>query len=112
MTLSLHRALRILLLGAYIPVSIAIGVLHSDDMPAAGDGHLTISGSRADLQQNSTSHALCLACQFTAGHFVVADDQIPVGSPEVTVSLSASVIAVASLVPLLPVRGPPSFLSL
>jgi hypothetical protein len=106
----LHIALRVLFLGVYILVSVAIGALHTDDMPAAGDGHHAVSTCRVPSLQNSAGHGVCLACQFAAGHIAVDKDQIPAITPEVTVSFSALLVPVASLAPLRSVRGPPSLL--
>ncbi|HTY02088.1 MAG TPA: hypothetical protein VMG09_18835 [Bacteroidota bacterium] len=108
----INKGIRVLLLCAYVPVAVAIGLMHSDDLPAVGDGHPCLSGSHSQSVENVSAHGFCLACQFAAGHIAVAEDQVPVVAPEVTVALTPSVIPVASLVPLESVRGPPSFLSL
>ena len=107
-----NNEIRVLLLCAYVPVAVAIGMMHSDDLPVVGVGHHCLRDCHSHSAENVSAHSFCLACQFAAGHIAVAEDQIPVVAPEVTVSLTQSVIPLASPVPLESVRGPPSFLSL
>ena len=91
-----NKGIRVLLLCAYVPVVVAIGLMHSDDLPVVGDGHHCLSGCHSHSAENVSAHGFCLACQLAAGHIAVAENQIPVVAPEVTVSLTQSVIPLAS----------------
>ena len=82
MTSVLTNWIRVVLLTAYVPVAVAIGLMHSDDMPVTGDGHHRVTGSHSQSLQDIAPHGACLACQFTAGHIAAGDDRIPVIAAE------------------------------
>jgi len=112
MTTTLQKASRILLLCAYLPVSTAIGVLHTDDMSVAGDGHHTLGECNAHSVDDCSAHGMCLACQFAAGHISVADAQIPELAPQITFAKTPSATPTSPLRLTVSVRGPPSCISL
>ena len=47
-----NKGIRVLLLCAYVPVAVAIGLMPSDDLPAVGDGHPCLSGSHSQSAEN------------------------------------------------------------
>ena len=110
MTSGVNKGFRVLLLGAYVPVALAIGLMHSDDLPYLGDGHHSLSRCHAQSTEHIPAHGFCLACQFTAGHVVEADDPMPALAVETSLSVAQTSHSVASPLPIESVRAPPSIL--
>jgi hypothetical protein len=79
-TLAQHK-LRIILLAVYIPLSVSVGMLHSDDLCAGGNGYLTAEKQSAQSLTRSLENGFCFACLFTAGHIIQHEPLVPVLSP-------------------------------
>jgi hypothetical protein len=65
---SLRHTLRIVFVMMYIPLMISLGMIHTDDFCATGDGHLIVGIQHTPAQGVSSDSGICLACLFTAGH--------------------------------------------
>jgi hypothetical protein len=70
--------LRILFLSVYIPLSVSVGILHSDELFSGGNGHLTLQKQSPQALTKSLDNGFCLACLFTAGHIGIQEPFVPV----------------------------------
>jgi hypothetical protein len=104
-----QNRLRILFLAVYIPLSVSVGMLHSDEIFGVGNGHLTVEKQSAQNLGRSLDHASCLACLFTAGHIVNHEPFVPVHSPGRTVSFSGVLISPESSPQPHSARAPPIY---
>jgi hypothetical protein len=76
-----QNRLRIIFLAVYIPLSVSVGMLHSDDLFGSGSGHLILQKQSAQSPARPLDNGSCLACLFTAGHIVIQEPFVPVLSP-------------------------------
>jgi len=99
--------LRIFFLAVYIPLSVSIGLLHSDDLLSLGTGHLIVGNQGARTFTKAVDNGLCLACLFTAGHIVNYEPFVPVLTPDRAVSVTKVLSASESSPQAHPARAPP-----
>jgi hypothetical protein len=62
-----HR-ISVLLLAVYVPLSLLVGYLHTDELPSAGSGKTSIQPLVLKGTAQSENDGYCLACLFAAGH--------------------------------------------
>jgi hypothetical protein len=104
-TLAQNR-LRIIFLALYIPLSVSVGMLHSDDL-SAGSGRLIVEKQSAKTLTVPSDNGFCLACLFTAGHIVNYEPFVPVLSPSRAVEFVGILITAESSPQPHSARAPP-----
>jgi len=102
--------LRLFFLAVYIPLSVSIGLLHSDDLFCLGTGHHVVRSQSSQNLLGSVDHGPCLACLFTAGHIVNYEPFVPVLSSDRAVSLTEILSTSESSPQPHSARGPPGSL--
>jgi hypothetical protein len=107
-TLARHK-LRIIFLAVYIPLSISVGMLHSDDLCGGGSGRLIVETQSAQILARSPDNGFCFACLFTAGHIVNHEPFVPVLSPTRAEGFAGILITTESSPQPHPARAPPVF---
>ncbi len=104
-----QNKLRIILLAVYIPLSVSVGMLHSDDLCGGGNGHLIVEKQSTQSLAKSLDNGICFACLFTAGHIVNHEPFVPVLSPNRAVGSAGILITADSSPQPHPARAPPVF---
>ena len=104
-----QNRLRIIFLSVYIPLSVSVGMLHSDDLCGSGSGHLIVQKQSAQSLAKPLDNGSCLACLFTAGHIVIQEPFVPVRSANRAVVPAAILIIPESTPQPHSARAPPVF---
>jgi hypothetical protein len=104
-----RNKLRILILAVYIPLSLSVGMLHSDDLRGSGNGHLVVQKQSAQSLARSLDSGFCYACLFTAGHIVNHEPFVPILSAGRAVGSAGILITPESSPQPHPARAPPVF---
>ena len=99
--------LRIFFLVVYIPLSVSIGLLHTDEVLSPGTGHLIVGNQGARTLTRAIDNGFCLACLFTAGHIVNYEPFVPVLTPDRAVSVTKVLSTSESSPQVHPARAPP-----
>jgi hypothetical protein len=111
MTPSNRHKLAVVLLCFYVPLSLTVGMFHSDEVWGRGNGSATVQQGALNGSGHTLHTGMCLACAFSAGHYVQPD--VPL--PSVATGVCAFILIVSRLPEtsprLLSARGPPSPLS-
>ena len=102
--------LRLFFLAVYIPLSVSIGMLHSDDLFCLGTGHHVVRNQSSQNLAGSVDHGPCLACLFTAGHIVNFEPFVPVLSPDRALSHTDVLLASETSHRTRSARAPPGYL--
>jgi hypothetical protein len=106
---ALRHKLCLGLLCVYLPFSLALGLLHVDDLCSTGDGRLGVQAETHTSHIQIPDHSNCFACQFSAAHDLpVTAAFSPLSSAHEFVLLSAASTSYASL-QYQSTRGPPFF---
>jgi hypothetical protein len=106
---SAQQKLRIILLAVYIPLSVSVGMLHSDDLCGGGSGSLIVEKQSAQSLTRSLESGFCFACLFTAGHIIQHEPLVPVLSPSRAIGFTSTpTTPIASPQPH-PARAPPIY---
>jgi len=101
--------LRVFLLAVYIPLSVSVGLMHSDELLCLGTGHLAVGNPAAQSVTRAVNGGSCLACLFTAGHIVNDEPFIPVLSPDRAANLTEILISSESFPQTHSARAPPAY---
>ena len=104
-----QNKLRILILAVYIPLSVSVGMLHSDDLRGSGNGHLVVQKQSAQSLARSLDSGFCYACLFTAGHIVNHEPFVPILSAGRAVGSAGMLSTPESSPQPHPARAPPVF---
>ena len=64
-----HR-ITVLLLAAYVPLSLLVGYLHTDEVTPSGSGTVSLEQLVVKGAVSSENSGFCLACVFAAGQLV------------------------------------------
>ena len=88
------QKLRVILLAIYIPLSVSIGMLHSDDLCSGGNGRPTVETQSAQALTRSSENGVCFACLFIAGHLIQHEPHLPVFSS--TIAFVANTVQTAA----------------
>ena len=104
-----QKKLRILFLAVYIPLSVSVGMLHSDDLCSGGSGHLVVQNQTTQSLARSLDNGFCFACLFTAGHIANHEPFVPVLSPNRAVGFAGILISPESSPQPHSARAPPVF---
>ena len=102
-----QNKLRIIFLALYIPLSVSVGMLHSDDPCGGGSGSLIVEKQSAKTLTIPSDYGFCLACLFTAGHIVNYEPFVPVLSPSRAVEFAGILITPESSPQPHSARAPP-----
>ena len=101
--------LRIIFLAVYIPLSVCVGMLHTDDLCGAGSGHLVLEKQSAQNLSKSLDNGFCFACLFAAGHIVNHEPFVPIFSPGREVEFAGILISPESFPHPHSARAPPVY---
>ncbi len=104
-----RNSFRIFFLAVYIPLSVSVGFLHTDDVIACGSGHHIVTNQIAPNLAKSTENGICMACLFTAGHIASYEPFVPVLSPDRAVNSAPTIIAPESPAKPHSARAPPGY---
>lgn len=104
-----QNKLRIIFLAVYIPLSVSVGMMHSDDLCGGGSGHLIVQKQSPQNLTKSLDNGFCFACLFTAGHIVIHEPFVPVLSPNRTVAFDGILISPESSPQPHSARAPPVY---
>lgn len=104
-----QNKLRIIFLAVYVPLSVSVGMMHSDDLCGSGSGHLIVQKQSAQSLAKSLDNGFCFACLFTAGHIVIHEPFVPVLLPGRTVAFAGILITPESSPQPHSARAPPVF---
>ena len=88
------QKLRVILLAIYIPLSVTIGMLHSDELHGGGNGRLTIETPSAQTLTRSSENGVCFACLYISGHLIQDEPHLPVFSS--TIAFVANTVQTAA----------------
>lgn len=102
-----QNKIRIVFLGIYIPLSVSIGMFHSDDLCGSGGGRHTVERRSAQGLNRSLDNGICLACLFTAGHIINHEPFVPTLAPTRTFGFAGILITPESSPQPHSARAPP-----
>lgn len=75
----MHRRLSIFLLAAYVPLSLFLGFLHTDEALVRGAGNVVLHSSSPGSSLRASDTGPCIACLIISGHFIQHDVVLPCG---------------------------------
>jgi hypothetical protein len=65
---SMRQRITVLLLAVYVPLSLLLGFLHTDEVQPTGSGKTSVQSVVLKGTAQSGNDGYCLACLFAAGH--------------------------------------------
>jgi hypothetical protein len=65
---SMRETITFFLLAVYVPLSLLLGFLHTDEVPATGSGKTSVQSVVLKGTAQSENDGYCLACLFATGH--------------------------------------------